>query len=277
MVGPLPVAPGGFEYLFAAIDKFTKWIEVFPMMKFSAPKAVQFLQDIIYHFGVMNKIVTNLGTTFTGDVFWNFCESKGIEVRYASVAHPRSNGQAEHANAMILDGLRARVQEPHSKKEGRWMKELQPVIWGLRTQHRKVIGQSLFFMVYGSEAVLPVDVLYGSPRVQHYDEGEIEQQRMIDIDTAEKWRLTAILQNTVYLQSVRRFHDKSVRERFFQVGDLVLHRIQKPTGLRKLKSPWEGPFQVSQVVGPGTYRLKMDDGQDVPNAWHIEHLRKFYP
>ncbi|CAN6342512.1 unnamed protein product [Urochloa humidicola] len=277
MVGPLPVAPGGFEYLFVAIDKFTKWIEVFPMVKYSAAKAVQFLQDIIYHFGVMNKIVTDLGSTFTGDDFWDFCESKGIEVRYASMAHPRSNGQAERANAMVLDGLRARVQEPLSKKEGRWMKELQPVIWGLRTQPSKATGQSPFFMVYGSEAVLPVDMLYRSPRIQLYDEGEVEQQRMIDIDTAEEHRLAALLHNAVYLQSVRRFHDKSVQERSFQVGDLVLYRIQKLTGLRKLKSPWEGPFEVSQVVGPGTYRLKTDDGQDVPNAWHIEHLRKFYP
>ncbi|CAN6243937.1 unnamed protein product [Urochloa humidicola] len=157
------------------------------------------------------------------------------------------------------------------------MKELQPVIWGLRTQSSKAIGQSPFFMVYGSEAVLSIDMLYGSPRVQLYDEGEIEQQRMIDIDTAEERRLAAILHNAVYLQSVRHFYDKSVQERSFQVGDLVLRRIQKPTGLRKLKSPWEGPFEVSQVVGPGTYRLKTNDGQDVPNTWHIEHLRKFYP
>ncbi|CAN6299734.1 unnamed protein product [Urochloa humidicola] len=171
------------------------------MVKFSAAKAVQFLQDIIYRFGVMNKIVTDLGKTFTSDVFWDFCESKGIEVRYASVAHPRSNGQAERANAMILDGLRARVQEPLSKKEDRWMKEFQPVIWGLRTQPSKVTGQSPFFMVYSSEAVLPVDVLYGSPRIQHYDEGEIEQQRMIDINTAEEQRLTALLHNVVYLLS----------------------------------------------------------------------------
>ncbi|CAO2185678.1 unnamed protein product [Urochloa humidicola] len=258
-------------------DRQRRSLEVFPMVKYNAAKAVQFLQDIIYRFGVMNKIVTDLGSTFTGDVFWDFCESKGIEVRYTSVAHPKSNGQAERANAMVLDGLRARVQEPLSKKEGRWMKELQPVIWGLRTQPSKATGQSPFFMVYGSEAVLPVDMLYGSPRVQHYDEGEVEQQRMVDIDTAEEHRLAALLHNAVYLQSVRRFHDKSVHECSFQVGDLVLHRIQKPTGLRKLKSPWEGPFEVSQVVGPGTYRLKTDDGQDVPNAWHIEHLRKFYP
>ena len=215
MVGPLPVAPGGFEYLFVAVDKFTKWIEVFPMVKHSAAKAVQFLKDIIYRFGVMNKIITDLGTTFTGDVFWDFYESKGIEVRYASVAHARTNGQAERANAMVLDGLRTRVEEPRSNKEGRWMKELLPVVWGLRTQPSKATGQSPFFMVYGSEAVLPVDILYGSPRVQHYNEGEVEQQRMVDIDTAEEQRLAALLHNSVYLQSVRRFHDKSVQERSF--------------------------------------------------------------
>jgi hypothetical protein len=132
-------------------------------------------------------------------------------------------------------------------------------------------------MVYGSEAVLPVDILYGASCVQQYEEGEIEQQRMVDIDTVEEQRLAALLHNSVYLQSVRRFHDKSVQERSLQVGDLVLRRIQRPTGSQKLKSPWEGPFLVSQVVGPGTYRLQDEDGKDIPNAWHIEHLRKFYP
>ena len=271
MVGPLPKAPGGYEYLFVAVDKFTKWIEVHPMKKHSAAEAVKFIQNIIYRFGVMSKIITDLGTTFTGDAFWDFRESTGIEVRYASVAHPRSNGQAERANAMVLDGLRARVEEPLTHKEGRWMKELLPVIWGLRTQPSKATGQSPFFMVYGSKAILPVDIMYGAPRIQQYDDGEIEQQRMVDIDTTEEQRLAALLHNSVYLQGLRRFHDKSVQERSFQVGDLVLRRIQQPKGLRKLKSPWEGPFLVSQVVGPGTYRLKSEEGQDVPNAWHIEH------
>lgn len=117
----------------------------------------------------MNRIITDLGSTFTGDEFWDHCEKEGIEVCYASVAHSRANGQVERANGMILDGLRARVQEPLSKAEGRWMKELQPVIWGLRTQPSKAMGQSPFFMVYGSEAVLPVDKLYGAPRLQHFD------------------------------------------------------------------------------------------------------------
>jgi hypothetical protein len=42
-VGPLKKAKGGFEYIFVAIGKFTKWIEYKPLVKYSAAKAVEFI------------------------------------------------------------------------------------------------------------------------------------------------------------------------------------------------------------------------------------------
>lgn len=92
------------------------------------------------------------------------------------MAQPRANRQVERANALVLDGLHSRVEDSDTKKEGRWMKELYPIVWGLRMQPSKPTGQSPFFSVYGSEAILPMDKLYGSPRVQQYEEGEVEQQ-----------------------------------------------------------------------------------------------------
>ena len=38
MVGPLKRAPGGFEYIYVAIDKFTKWIEYKPLIKFNVQR-----------------------------------------------------------------------------------------------------------------------------------------------------------------------------------------------------------------------------------------------
>ena len=80
-----------------------------------------------------------------------------------------------------------------------------------------------------------------------------------------------------YLQGVSRYHDRNVQQRSFSVGDLVLRRIQDETGLHKLNSRWEGPFIVSKVTRPVSYRITDADGNDVSNAWNIEHLRKFYP
>jgi hypothetical protein len=80
-----------------------------------------------------------------------------------SVAHPRANGQVKRANALILDGLKKRLYDENNKRGGKWIHELPLVVWGLRTQPSKATGQSPFFRVYGSEAILPADVMWQSP------------------------------------------------------------------------------------------------------------------
>jgi hypothetical protein len=85
------------------------------------------------------------------------------------------------------------------------------------------------------------------------------------------------MRHTRHEQQLCRYHDRNVRERSFNVGDLVLCRIQTTKGMHKLSAPWEGPFIVMEVVSPLTYRLQWADSQGVPNAWNIEHLRRFYP
>ena len=95
MIGPLTKAPRGFTYMLVAIDKFTKWIEYKPVTTQSADRVVDFICDILYRFGFPNTIITEVGSNFTSEVFWDFCEQSGINVKYISVAHPRANGQVE--------------------------------------------------------------------------------------------------------------------------------------------------------------------------------------
>ena len=128
MVEPLAKAPGGCEYLFVAVDKFSNWIVVKPMVKYSAANAAEFIEEIMHRFGIPNRIITNLGTTFTSNEFWYTCESCGIEVCYASVAHPRANGQAERANALVLQEVKVRLYEPLKKYGSKWMQELKSVV-----------------------------------------------------------------------------------------------------------------------------------------------------
>jgi hypothetical protein len=76
------------------------------------------------------------------------------------VAHPRANGQAEWANGTILDVLKKRLYRKNNKHPRRWFKELPAMVWGLRTQPSRNTGVSSYFMVFGSEAVLPVDIVF---------------------------------------------------------------------------------------------------------------------
>nr|CAB3446889.1 unnamed protein product [Digitaria exilis] len=104
----------------------------------------------------------------------------------AEVPSGVANGQVERANGMLLDGLKARMERTLKKAEGRWMKELFPVVWGLRFQHSKATGQFPFFLVCVSEAVLPINVMHGAPCVEEFQEAMADEQRMIEVDTAEE-------------------------------------------------------------------------------------------
>jgi hypothetical protein len=139
------------------------------------------------------------------------------------------------------------------------------VIWGLRTQVSSATGFSPFFLVHGLEVVLPTGVAFGAPRIQFYEEGEAEQTRRIDLDSLEEQRLAAVMRQARHDQQLGRYHDRNVRETSFNVGDLVLRHIQKTDGMHKLSTPREGPFIVTEVISPSTYRLQWGDGEGVPN------------
>ena len=165
MIGPFQLAPGNFKCAFILIDKFSKWIEYMHLGKATSEKSVEFLNQIIHHYSVSNSIITDLGTQFTDTTFWDFYNDRGIVLKYVLVAHPRANGQVERANDMILDALKKRLYRENNKALGRWIKELPAVVWGLRTQPSHNMSVSLYFMVYGAEAILSTNVSFVSPRV----------------------------------------------------------------------------------------------------------------
>jgi transposase InsO family protein len=128
MIGPFKKAQGGYTHILAAIYKFTKWIEYKPIASLTSAKAVEFIQEIMFRFGIPNIIIIDLGSNFTSSEFFDFCEQRSIQIKYASVAHPRANGQVERANEMILNALRKKLFDKSEKLTGKWTRELPYVV-----------------------------------------------------------------------------------------------------------------------------------------------------
>jgi hypothetical protein len=116
MIGPLPTVPRGFNRVLVAIDMFTKWIKVKPVTFPKVDKVLDFLDELVHHYGLPHRIITNLGSNFNNHMFWEYCENSGIDVRYVSISHPRTNGQVERANGMVLSSLKKRLQDSCNTK-----------------------------------------------------------------------------------------------------------------------------------------------------------------
>jgi hypothetical protein len=82
-----------------------------------------------------------------------------------------------------------------------------------------------FFLVYESEVVLPADLIWTSPKIEQYDEGEAEHTQRLELDSIEEVRVNATLQSARYIQGLRRHYNKNTQPRTLQVRDVVLRRI----------------------------------------------------
>jgi transposase InsO family protein len=158
ILGPFPNAVGGYNHLYVAIDKFTKWVEVEAVTKINRHSAIKFMRGIFARFGLPRKIITDNGTQFASSDFTEYCEELGVKIGFASVAHPKSNGQAERANALVLKGLKCRTFNKLKKSGKNWIEELPSVLWSVRTTPNRATGETPFFLVYGAEAMLPSEL-----------------------------------------------------------------------------------------------------------------------
>ena len=104
-----------------------------------------------------------------------YASQQGIRLDVASVSHPQSNGQAERANGFIMSGIKPRVVEPLERAPRAWVEELPTVLWSLRTTPNRSTGFTPFFLVYGSEAIIPADIEFDSPRHALYTEVEAKE------------------------------------------------------------------------------------------------------
>jgi transposase InsO family protein len=99
-----------------------KWIEAKLAASITVAKAVEFIKEIMYKFGMPNNIITDNVTQFTTREFKYFCADLGIKINYASVSHPHRNGQVEHSNGMILQGFKTRIFDRLKPYAAKWVK-----------------------------------------------------------------------------------------------------------------------------------------------------------
>ena len=83
---------------------------------------------------------------------------------------------------------------------------------------------SPYFLVYGLEAILPADIAFWAPRVDHYDEEQAIAVQTKDVDRAEEERLITCVRIAKYQEGLRRYYNRNIKGRSFAIGDLVLHR-----------------------------------------------------
>ena len=110
------------------------------------------------------------------------------------LAYSQSNGQTEATNRVMVDGLKKRLDEA----KGKLVNVLPFVLWVYRTTLRKSTCEASFSMMYGSEAVIPLEIGFPTMRSDHFDSVKNEQLLSRELDLIEQRREVATIKLAYY-------------------------------------------------------------------------------
>ncbi|GJR97914.1 hypothetical protein Tco_1177371 [Tanacetum coccineum] len=105
-----------------------------------------------------------------------------------------------------------------------------------------------------------------------------DDERRIDLDILEERREQAAIREEKAKLKMKGYYDAKVRGVSFRPGDFVYRANDashaEDTG--KLGPKWEGPYEVTEALGKGAYKLRDMDGRELPRTWNICNLKKCY-
>ncbi|GKB28089.1 reverse transcriptase domain-containing protein [Tanacetum coccineum] len=225
-------------------------------------------------FGLPGEIVSQNGKQFRDNPFKDWCEKLYIRQCFASVKHPQANGLVKRANWSLGEGIKARLDE-RSKD---WIGELSHVLWAHRTMIKSSNGETPFSLTYGTEAVIPAEIGMPTLRTAEVDLTKNDEALEINLDLIEEKREQEAIQEAKSKAKMEKYYNSKVRSTSFRLGDMVYRsndaRHAKDGG--KLGPKWEGPYEVTESLGKGAYKLKDRNGNELPRTWNICNLKKCY-
>ncbi|GKC68070.1 reverse transcriptase domain-containing protein, partial [Tanacetum coccineum] len=249
IAGPFPDGPGKVKFLIVAIDYFTKWIEAKP-------------------------VATITGAQFRDNPFKDWCKKLCICQCFASVKHPQANGLVERANRSLCEGIKARLDE----RSKNWLKEISHVLWAHRTMIKSSNGETPFSLTYGAEAVILVEIRMPTLRTAEVDTIRNDEALGVNLDLLEEKKEQAAIQEAKTKARMEKYYNARVRSISFRPGDLVYqnNEASRAEDRGKLEPKWEGPYEVTEALGKGTYKLRDRNGNTLPRTWNVCNLKKCY-
>jgi len=260
------------KYLIVAIEYFTKWIEAEPVAQITEHKVQYFVwKNIVCHFGISRHLVSDNGTQFASQQLGKLCSEFRIKQVFASVEHPKTNGQTELANKFLLRGLKRRLEEA----KGTWLEEIPIILWSYHTTSQSTTKETPFRLVYGSDVIIPVEIQENSPRFQSFVVEESNEGRKVNLDLLDEVCDHARINSKALKRRLELKHKTKTKPQQFKVADLVMRKAHPYQLENKLSPKWIGPFRVVEVLENGAYKQETLEGGAIPRMWNVANL-KFY-
>jgi transposase InsO family protein len=207
-------------------------------------------------------------------MFQDLCTRFKIQKIEASAYHPQTKGKCERFNRFLNNCLSILTK----KDQSNWDDMLDLAVMAYRTTVHDIMEETPFYLLYGRDAILPNDVVFGvkPTRTDPVEDPDDFATRKIELAAKLKQAYEEVSHRRLDKTNKYKIrYDMRHREVKFRANDSVMlhHPVAKKGQSRKLLPRWEGPFRVVRAVGNVTYEIEGLGG--IVQKAHVQRLRKY--
>ena len=240
----LEPASDGRENVLVMTDVFTKFTHAVPTRDQKASTTAKVLvKEWFLRYGVPKRIHSDQGRNFESELIHELCHVYGIKKSKTTPYHPEGNAQCERFNRSMHDLLRTL---PNEKKK-KWPEHLPELLYAYNATPHAATGYTPFYLLFGREPRLPVDILLGGDQPEDNHPGDVHdwltthQSRLRDAYQKAGERL----QNAAQSRKAR--HDQRLNDVPVRFGQLVFLR-NRVRGRNKIQDAWSStPYRVTEL------------------------------
>nr|GEW91749.1 reverse transcriptase domain-containing protein [Tanacetum cinerariifolium] len=129
-----------------------------------------------------------------------------------------------------------------------------------------------------SDNVIPAEIGMPTYRTTAIDVVNNDKELRLNLDLLEERREVAVINKARSKSKMMKYYNSRVRGVAFQPGNLVYRSNDASHAAAggKLGPKWEGPYEVTDALGNGAYKLRSMDGTILPRTWNVANLKRCY-
>ena len=270
-LGPLPVTWSGNRYIVVFTEYLTKWPEIFPVKNIDADTIAKLLvNEIISRHGAPRTLLSDQGKNFLSQLVSEVCKLYRIKKLNTTAYHPQTDGLVERMNSTLCQTLSMFV----SRNQKDWDVFVPAALFAFRTSPSETTGESPFYLLYGREPRLPMEVSLLPPGDPASSIAEHRRKIVRNIEVAQQ----IARDNTARAQQkMKEYYDRSAKVPTFVEGSRVWVYIPKSyKGLsKKLLHNYHGPYRVVERLSPVHFRLRTCSNRPVTSIVHANRMKPF--
>lgn len=275
LMGPLPTSPRGHKHLLVIVDKFTKFIELFPLRAATTQQIASRVEEFICRHGVPTAISSDNGKPFVSKLWKNLLRRWSISERH-TVPYRPAGQMVERHNGTVKQCIRAYCNEHKN-----WDQHIPEIAFAMRTAVSAATGYTPALLCYGRELRTlwqpTEDKQDAEPAVSssHAFAAELQSHLAEVMNAARQHQQHA-------WRAQKQHYDQRRRATTLEEGDLVLRETHilsdAARGISsKLAPRRNGPFRICRRIGANTFKLVHPQTGRACGEAHADQLVKYHP